>query len=150
MKVRLIFLHVEFLALFYRRSENVSVLPIVISDLELGNIERKIFAAYLVERAGDASLDNGPKAFDSLSMHRADKILLFGMVDNGMWVFSIKALVPNPLIAPLRELQSLTNLDLSYTQVEDLAPLKELKSLTSLDLRGTKVATPRAAAGIAH
>ena len=44
------------------------------------------------------------------------------------------------LIPDLKDLKSLTRLDLSGTQVADIAPLKDLKSLTRLDLSGTQVA----------
>ena len=39
-----------------RRSENVRVHPIVIPELELINVERKILVAYFMERADDAAL----------------------------------------------------------------------------------------------
>jgi hypothetical protein len=42
-------------------------------------------------------------------------------------------------LAPLRELRSLTVLDLTGTKVTDLAPLCELRSLTKLDISGTNV-----------
>lgn len=40
-----------------RRSENVRVLPVIVSELELGNIKRHVFAAYLMIGADDAALD---------------------------------------------------------------------------------------------
>jgi hypothetical protein len=43
-------------ASFDRRSENVRVLPVIIAELELGNVERHIFAAHFVERADHAAL----------------------------------------------------------------------------------------------
>ena len=49
-----------------RRSENVHVLTIVISELEFGDIERHIFAAHFVKRADHAALEDRPKAFDSI------------------------------------------------------------------------------------
>jgi hypothetical protein len=49
-----------------RRSEDVLVLPIVITELEFGNIERHIFSAHLIERADYAALDDRPEAFDGL------------------------------------------------------------------------------------
>jgi hypothetical protein len=39
------------LASFDCRSENVRVLPVIIAELELGNIERHIFPAHFVECA---------------------------------------------------------------------------------------------------
>ena len=43
---------------FNRRPENIRVAPIVIAELEFGNIERHIFAAYLVERTDDTAFDD--------------------------------------------------------------------------------------------
>ena len=47
-----------FLACFNRRAENVSVLAVIIAELELGDIERHVLAADLVERTDDAALEN--------------------------------------------------------------------------------------------
>jgi Leucine-rich repeat (LRR) protein len=44
------------------------------------------------------------------------------------------------VMADLKDLKSLTSLDLASTQVADIAPLKDLKSLTTLSLSSTKVA----------
>ena len=78
--------------------KNVRITAIIIAELEFGNIERHIFAAYLVERTNDTAFDDGPKAFDGLSMNGTDDILLFGMVNDGMRIFAIKAAISNPLI----------------------------------------------------
>jgi hypothetical protein len=43
-------------------SENVRVLPIIVAELELGNIERHVFAAYFVERADNTALEDRPEA----------------------------------------------------------------------------------------
>jgi hypothetical protein len=37
----------------YRRTEDVGVLPVVVAPLELGDVERQILAADVVERAND-------------------------------------------------------------------------------------------------
>jgi len=39
----------------------------------------------------------------------------------------------------LRELKSLSSLNLSHTNVADLSPLRDLKSLTTLNLAGAKI-----------
>jgi hypothetical protein len=61
-----------------RGSENISILSVIIAKLELGNIERHIFPAQLVECAAYAALEHRPEAFDGLSMDYADNILPFG------------------------------------------------------------------------
>ena len=47
------------------RSEDVRVVPVIVSKLELGDIERKILSADLVERADDAALEDAPEALKS-------------------------------------------------------------------------------------
>jgi hypothetical protein len=63
---------------FDSRSENVHVFPVVISELELRNIERHIFAAHFVERADYTALEDRPKAFDGLSVNCANDVLARG------------------------------------------------------------------------
>jgi hypothetical protein len=74
----------DFSASLNRRSKNVHVLPIVISELELGDIKRHIFAAHFVKCADHAALEDRPKAFNGLSVDCADNILTFGVVNDTM------------------------------------------------------------------
>jgi hypothetical protein len=83
----------EILASLNGRSENVRVLQVVIAELELGNIERHIFAAHFVERADHAALENRPEAFDGLSMDCADDVLAFGVINDTVRIFAVKPLV---------------------------------------------------------
>jgi len=46
------------LASFDRRPEDVRVLPVIVAELELGNIQRHIFAAHFGERANDTALED--------------------------------------------------------------------------------------------
>src|SRR5258708_39199022 len=64
-----------------RRSENIGVLTVVVAELELGNIERKVLFADLVEATHDTTLDQRPEAFDCLGVNRADDVLAFGVVN---------------------------------------------------------------------
>ena len=80
------------------RSENVRVLPVIVSELELGNIERHIFAAHFVERADHAAFEYRPEAFDGLSMNCTDDILASGVVNGGVWVILIEWIVARILI----------------------------------------------------
>jgi len=86
------------LASFDRRSEDVLVLAIVIAELELGNIERHIFAAHFVERADHAALEDRPEAFDSLSVNCADDILASGVINGRVWIILIERIVAGILI----------------------------------------------------
>jgi hypothetical protein len=70
---------VMFSASFDRRSEDVSVLPIVITELELCNIKRHIFAAHFVECADHAALEDRPESFDGLGMDRAIERIVAGI-----------------------------------------------------------------------
>jgi hypothetical protein len=47
-----------------RRPEDVRVLPVVVAELELGNVQRQILVTDLVETAHDAALNQRPEAFD--------------------------------------------------------------------------------------
>jgi hypothetical protein len=68
-----------------RRSENVRVLPVVIAELEFGDIERHIFPAHFVKCADHAALEDRPEAFDGLRVDRANDVLASGVVNGGVW-----------------------------------------------------------------
>jgi hypothetical protein len=91
--------------IFLRRSasldrcpEDVRVLPVIIAELELGDIERYILPAHFVERADDAALKNRPEAFDGLSVDCADNVLAFGMINGSVREIFVEAVVSGPLI----------------------------------------------------
>ena len=75
------------LATIDRRSEDVRVHAVVVPELELGNIERHVFTADLVEGSDDAALEDRPEAFNRLSMNGTDNVLPFGMVDDAVVIF---------------------------------------------------------------
>jgi len=81
-----------------RRSKDVRVLPIVITELELGNIQRHIFSAHFVKRTDHAALEDRPEAFDGLSMDGADDILPVRVVNSRMWVIHVERIVARILI----------------------------------------------------
>jgi hypothetical protein len=80
-------------ASFDRRSENVRVLPVVIAELEFGNIQRHIFPAHFMECADHAALENRPEAFDGLRVDRADDVLTSRMVNSRVRVISVERIV---------------------------------------------------------
>ena len=49
------------------RSENVVVKTIIVAELELDNIERHVFGAYLVESTDNLALEDRPEALNRLS-----------------------------------------------------------------------------------
>ena len=58
----------------YGSSENVRVVPVVVAELELGDVERHVLPAHLVESADGAALEDRPEAFDGVGVDRADNV----------------------------------------------------------------------------
>ena len=56
--------YLVFLAATNGRPENIGVLPVVVPELKLRDVQRQIFAADLVVAADDAALNQRPEAFD--------------------------------------------------------------------------------------
>ncbi len=79
-------------------AEDVRVLPVVIAELELGNVQREIFATDLVECPDHAALNQRPEAFNSLSVNRADYVLTARMVNARVREVFVETPVPDPLI----------------------------------------------------
>jgi hypothetical protein len=52
-----------YLASADRRSEDVRVLPIVVSELKFRNVERHVFGADLTEASDDPALEDAPETF---------------------------------------------------------------------------------------
>src|ERR1700730_7208979 len=89
----------KFSASLDRRSENISVLAIVITELKFGNIERHIFPAHFVKSADYAALEDRPEALNGLSMDCSDDVFAPCMVHSGMRIFAVKTLVTSPLVS---------------------------------------------------
>src|ERR1700730_4812622 len=81
------------------RSENVRVLPVVITELKLGNIEWHIFPAHFVERADNTALEDRPEALDGLRMDRADDVLASRMVNGSVWIIIVERIIAGILIS---------------------------------------------------
>ena len=73
-----------------RGTENVCIHAIVVSELELSDVERKIRFADLVERTHHAALDDRPEAFNRVCMDRASNIFVAAVVDDAERVFTPK------------------------------------------------------------
>jgi hypothetical protein len=86
-------------ASLYCCSENVSVPPVIIAELELGNIERHIFAAHFVECADHAALEDRPEPFDCLSVNCADDVLASRMVNGRVRKIFVESPISGPLIS---------------------------------------------------
>lgn len=81
-----------------RRSEDVRIHPIVVTELELGDVQRQIFLADFVETADDATLEDRPKPFDGLSVNCADDVLPTRMIDGDVRKLFVEMLVSDPLV----------------------------------------------------
>lgn len=58
-----------------RRPKNVRVFPVITAELELGNIQRHVFGADLMEAANEAALEDRPEAFNRIRVDRANNVL---------------------------------------------------------------------------
>ena len=76
-----------------RRSKNIGIEPIVVSELKLRDVQRQIFAADLVIAAHNPAFENAPEAFDSLSVDRTDNVLAFTVID------ALMRVVGQPVVA---------------------------------------------------
>ena len=64
----------------YRRIENIRVHAVVVSELKLGDIQRQIFFAHLMECADDTAFEDRPEALNRIRVNRANNVLAHFMV----------------------------------------------------------------------
>jgi hypothetical protein len=79
----------------YRHPENIGVIAVVVTEFKLGNVQRHVLGADLVECANHAALEDAPKAFNRVRVNRADNVFLRA-VANG----SVRKLFPEPVVSP--------------------------------------------------
>ena len=79
-------------------SEDVRIVPVVIPELKLGDIERQVLGADLVEGADHAALNEAPEAFDGLGVDCAHHVLALAVVNGGVREFLVQELVADPLV----------------------------------------------------
>ena len=65
----------------YSFAENVGILPVVVPELKLIQVQRQILLADVVVSADDAALEQRPEAFDVVGMDFAANVLILGMLD---------------------------------------------------------------------
>src|SRR5438445_6518667 len=58
----------------YRRTEDIDVLAIVVAEFKFSDVQRQIFAAYLVIGADNAALQDAPKAFNRVGVNGTNYI----------------------------------------------------------------------------
>ena len=71
----------------YRCTEDVCVVPGVITELEFGTVQGQVFGGNLVIGPGNTALQNGPKPLNGLGVDGADNILATGMVNRAVGEF---------------------------------------------------------------
>src|SRR5437879_4137542 len=81
-----------------RCSENIRVLPIVVPELELIDVQREIFGADLMERSDDAALHQRPEAFDCVGMDVPMHIFPGPMVNCAAREFSVNGVITAPFV----------------------------------------------------
>ena len=79
-------------------SENVFIVPVVVPELELSDVERKIFGANLVERADHAALHQRPEAFDRVGVDHADHVLIGRMANRAVLIVFALMQIPVCLV----------------------------------------------------
>jgi hypothetical protein len=84
---------------FNRRSENVGVFPVVIPELELGDIEMQVFLAKFVIGPNDTALKNRPKALNRLSVDCPDNVLTRPVVNGLVRIFLRQLAISGPLVS---------------------------------------------------
>src|SRR5665213_651698 len=68
----------------YRRTKNIGVIPVVVAELKLRNVQRKILFADLVERAHDSPLKQRPEAINRLRVDGTKNVFTRAVADNAM------------------------------------------------------------------
>jgi hypothetical protein len=82
----------------YDGSECVGIVPMVVPELKLVDVQRQICGAHLMEVADDAAFNQRPKTLDALSVNRTDDILPLSVVDNLMRVVFVQPAIADPLV----------------------------------------------------
>jgi len=86
------------LALGNNCAEDVRVGAVVIAELKLRDVKRKIFGADLVERANNAAFENRPKTLNRIRMDRADNILMPMVVNGSVRIHRRQTAITGPRI----------------------------------------------------
>src|SRR5437016_1659301 len=88
----------ESLARLDRRAEDVCVAAIVVSELELFDVQRQVFRADLVERADYSALNHAPEAFDGICVNVAMHIFTIPVINRAMRELSVKSAIASALV----------------------------------------------------
>ncbi len=75
----------------YRRSEDVVIVPVIITQLELGNIQMQVLFADLVESADAAAFDQRPEALDRVGLNGTNNKFASAVIDGRVRIFLAKS-----------------------------------------------------------
>jgi hypothetical protein len=80
----------------YRSGEDIGIVPVVVAELELGDVQGHVLLADLMEGPDDAALEDRPEAFNGLSVNRADDVFARGVLDDlvGIELFDVPVAGP--------------------------------------------------------
>src|SRR5438128_837229 len=81
-----------------RRSEDIGVLPVVVAELELRDIERQILVADLVESAHDTALNQRPKTFNRVCVNGADHVMPVAVPDDAMRIALAEPVISREIV----------------------------------------------------
>jgi hypothetical protein len=66
-------------------------MPVIVAELELGDIEVQVLFAELVETSHDAALNQRPKALNGLGVNCADNVFLFLVINaDVVWILPLQ------------------------------------------------------------
>lgn len=85
-------------AFCYHVSEDVWILTVVMTERELGQVQRQVGFTDLMERPDHATLEQAPERFDVVCMHVPSYILAFLMLHRFMWEFPAQATIAGKFI----------------------------------------------------
>src|SRR5580693_3776650 len=75
------------LASAYRRSKNIRIEAIVVTELKLCDVKWQIFCADFVERADDAAFEYRPETLNRIHVYGTDDVSALLVLDRLAWIF---------------------------------------------------------------
>jgi hypothetical protein len=82
----------------YRSLKNLRVVPVIVTELKLRNVQRQVLFADLVEAAHDAALEEAPEALNGVCVDRAYYVLLCLVIHGAVLREALHGLVAAVLI----------------------------------------------------
>jgi hypothetical protein len=83
---------------FNRLAEDVRIIPVVVAELKLRDVERQVLGADLVKRADHVALEDRPEALDRVRVDRADDVLALAGINDAVREVLVQPAIAAPLI----------------------------------------------------